>query len=650
MEVKWVLRKEVRPDPEQPRKTFDKEKLQELADSINAVGIRQPIQVEWVVGLRIVEPDLVSKVWTVVKDEKAGTKEWKLKDFETEKEARAFMEKTPGGYYKIVDGERRWRAAELAKVERIPVMIVDTSSPEWEKQKLAIQMVLNQQHENITALEEAAAYAKEIESGRHTAESLYKALGISRGTLFSRLALNRVDKRVRDALLAGNINTSVAGLLAMVPADKIEDVLNDVAASEYDTAMPFRDVQSLIEREYAAQLKDAVFDMKDAELVPAEWTIRQGGKEAGQFAEFKAKGAKPILELQAETARWMGMPETGRFAVVTGVLNPKVLIDGVEKKAAQELAELINGKLAPTMTLKRIKGGACTDCPYRSGNIDGCGLKNPNVCTLPSCFAAKTKAARAAIVESAVEKGKTVLPPSKTGNLFNSHNASDLSWNAPYVKPSEKCAADKKGRTYKELVGEAVATVHALNENGTLVPLMDKEAVAKALKEKGIKVAQQSTTSDYQENERKRKEKAKQLEAAAEPARAELVEQVKAGKSDAKFLRLIGIEVCNTYEYLQQKKWGGVQGLKNALEKLGEPELRMAIAEAIASDAVDDWAGKFNATFRTWCEDYGVDLEKHVAAQKEEAHAKDAKDAKVLPAPGKEKAGGGSVKEKKSKI
>jgi hypothetical protein len=213
-EIRMLLRRDVRPDPDQPRKVFDKAKLQGLADSIQAVGIAQPIQVcrapgDWFVD-EVLTHSKTPKRWYAVLNRDL-IKDGKLEGgFGPEYETRAEAQENCPPWI-IVDGERRWRAAEVAGVERIPVMVVDTSSPEWEKRKLAIQVVLNQQHENLSALEEAAAYGKEIREGRHTAESLYKALGISRGTLFGRLALNRLSGPVRAALVSGRDKCECGG-------------------------------------------------------------------------------------------------------------------------------------------------------------------------------------------------------------------------------------------------------------------------------------------------------------------------------------------------------------------------------------------------------------------------------------------------------
>lgn len=626
-EVKWVFRKDVRPDPEQPRKTFDAEKLQGLAESIKAVGIRAPLQVEVVNGLELLEPDLVEKDWRVKDGKNPRT-------FANEGLAREFVAKADrdDSFYQIVDGERRWRAAELAGVERIPVMIVDTSSPNWEKEKLAIQLVLNQQHENVTALEEAGAYQKEIESGRHTAESLYPALGISRGTLFSRLALNRVHDDVRKALLEGKINTSVAGLMAMVPNADIEETLDAFANGEYGSGqMSFREAQEYIEKNCAKQLKSAVFDTKDGELVPEEWGAVIGDKTVTWTG--RPDGVSLTPSLRAHTGNrtdddGMGHKKTiwGVWSGEFGMGEHKQIAAEMSKPDAQALADYINHGNAGL--LRRAMGGACTDCPMRSGNMEGCGLKNPNVCTEPKCFNAKEAAHKKAVLAQAVEKGKTVLPANKSGGLFSKYRPADLEYNAPYVKPGAKCEADKKGRTYAEIVGETVPVVHALNAEGTLVPLMDKEAVVKALKAVGVKVDQ--AANGYAEEQRKTKEKVKRLETAAVAAVKELLELVKGEKESSRFLRMVGHQLCSRYGYLERNGWKNEAGLKKALAPLSEAELRVTITQVLAEDPVDVWGGEFSTLFEGLCEAYGVDLKAHVAAQKEKTK-KNGDDVEVIP-------------------
>lgn len=204
------------PDLNQPRKAFSEEKLKEMAESIKANGIIQDL---------IVEPLF-----------------------------------KPAGHYLLIDGERRWRAAKLAG---LPVVPITERTDVNEKSRAVVQSVANQQHENLSALEEAAAYQRQIDKGWHTAETLYKALGISRATLFARLALNRLTPEVRKAVEAGKISVSVAGLVAMIPGVKEQQVaLQEVSDGQWgDGPMSFREARDYIEHDYCRSLKKPAFDV-----------------------------------------------------------------------------------------------------------------------------------------------------------------------------------------------------------------------------------------------------------------------------------------------------------------------------------------------------------------------------------------------------
>ena len=169
------------PDPNQPRKFFDLDALKQMADSIKENGILQ---------------DLL-----VTRADKG---------------------------YQILDGERRWRAAKLAGLKLIPIAVREVTRGN----ELALQLIANQQRQNLTALEEAAAYRKAVDAGQK-AEDLAQRLGLSRATVFGRLRLNDLDANTRKALEEGTISVSVAGLAAMVPEDKRKSFVENVGASRY---------------------------------------------------------------------------------------------------------------------------------------------------------------------------------------------------------------------------------------------------------------------------------------------------------------------------------------------------------------------------------------------------------------------------------
>lgn len=251
----------VRPDPGQPRKTFDPDKLKELADSIGQVGVLQDLLVKRVPAWTLVAPDLARTEWTVLdQDHKEISRQ------PSEILARCDMQGREVETFLILDGERRWKAAMLAGLTEVPIA---ERSVEDDRRVIA-QVVLNQQREGLSAFEEAEAFKSEMEKGHYTAESLAKALGVSRSTVFNRLSLTRLRSEVKDAVLAGQISVSVAGLVAMIPDFKGQQQLLKRLVNEKDYNYPwsFRRVQQQIETDHQINLKGAKFDLEASYRFP----------------------------------------------------------------------------------------------------------------------------------------------------------------------------------------------------------------------------------------------------------------------------------------------------------------------------------------------------------------------------------------------
>lgn len=167
---------EIRPNPYQPRKDFDKNELQELADSIKENGVFQPILVR----------------------------------------------KSLSGY-ELVAGERRLRASKLAGLKEIPVIIKDFN----DKEMMEISLLENIQRKDLTPIEEANAYEQLIKKLNYTQDQLAKRIGKSRANVTNLLRLltlpNEVQKLVSDSKLSyGQART----LLALDSEDKIIDLAN----------------------------------------------------------------------------------------------------------------------------------------------------------------------------------------------------------------------------------------------------------------------------------------------------------------------------------------------------------------------------------------------------------------------------------------
>ena len=111
-------------------------------------------------------------------------------------------------HYRIVAGERRWRAAGIVKLAELPAVVHRGLT---DKQRFAIQFIENNQRENVTAIEEAEAMAGQLASRRKdkpdfSPEDLAKELGISRAGCYERLKLTRLHPPVRKALLEENFH------------------------------------------------------------------------------------------------------------------------------------------------------------------------------------------------------------------------------------------------------------------------------------------------------------------------------------------------------------------------------------------------------------------------------------------------------------
>jgi ParB/RepB/Spo0J family partition protein len=265
-EFKVLARSHVRPDPNQPRKVFDETKLAALCESIKAQGIVQPILVRWVEPeLKIHEPDLHLKTWEAV--DRAGATVFSG----DEEVVRKFADGKTEGFYQIVDGECRWRAADLAGMANIPCVVRSMA----DREVFNAQWTSNQQRSNLTALEEGASFERQIEERKQTdpsfnPEKLAEELGIARGTIYNRLKLVRLHGPVRLALEAGTIDPTVAGEISIIPSREDQEEMLGVIreSSQAGQQFSFREVRDYIQNNYAKQLADAQFDVKEENYFP----------------------------------------------------------------------------------------------------------------------------------------------------------------------------------------------------------------------------------------------------------------------------------------------------------------------------------------------------------------------------------------------
>jgi ParB family chromosome partitioning protein len=169
---------DIRPSPDQPRRQFDEAELRGLAESIRQHGLIQPL--------------------VVVRE---------------------------GGGYRLIAGERRLRAARLAGLTDVPVVMRDT--PEGQA-SLALSLVENVQRHDLNALEEAEAYQRLVEDFGLTQEAVAREVGKSQAHVANTLRLLRLAPAVQGALLSGAISAGHARALAPLPVETQESVLRRV--------------------------------------------------------------------------------------------------------------------------------------------------------------------------------------------------------------------------------------------------------------------------------------------------------------------------------------------------------------------------------------------------------------------------------------
>lgn len=182
------------------------------------------------------------------------------------------------GYYEIVCGERRWRAAQIAKLTSIPALVRTLTGFEV----LRLQLIENEKRKDLDALEEAEGYEKlmqqkDADGNHYTAETIAKLQGVSKGTIYGRRKLLALCPDARQAFYEGKLDASTALLIARIPVEKLQlQALKELTTEagwgnqfvETGDKMSFRRARAFIQDKFMLDLERAVFDPADAELLP----------------------------------------------------------------------------------------------------------------------------------------------------------------------------------------------------------------------------------------------------------------------------------------------------------------------------------------------------------------------------------------------
>lgn len=186
---------EIEPKPDQPRKHFDEEALQQLADSISKHGLLQPI----------------------------------------------IVRESAGGFYQIIAGERRWRASKIAGLLEVPVIIMEADA----MKAAEIAIIENIQREDLNPYEEASAYRSLMTQYDLTQEQVAEKVGKSRSAVANTMRLLDLPDEVLEMLKTGDISSGHArALLAL----KDKEAIVDIAKKILTHSLNVRDTEALVKK------------------------------------------------------------------------------------------------------------------------------------------------------------------------------------------------------------------------------------------------------------------------------------------------------------------------------------------------------------------------------------------------------------------
>ena len=211
---------EIRPNPYQPRKIFNKEALEELSLSIQQHGVFTPI---------------------LVKKSISG--------------------------YELITGERRWRASKMANLEEIPAIVVDFD----DQQMMEVALLENVQREDLNVIEEAKAYEQLIQRLNYTQEQLAHRIGKSREHITNTLRLLRLPEEVQEKVTSKQLSMGHARALLGL---KDEELMKKIAKQTIQQGLSVRKVEQLVkaqsQKKEEPKQEESVF-VKDAKCKLEEY-------------------------------------------------------------------------------------------------------------------------------------------------------------------------------------------------------------------------------------------------------------------------------------------------------------------------------------------------------------------------------------------
>ena len=247
-QLKELKISDISPDPEQPRRHFNKEKLEELANSIIIHGVLQPIVV-------------------VRKNSK----------------------------FLIVAGERRYRASKLAGLERVPAVVRELS----DQNRLELSLIENIQRDNLNVLEMAEAYLKLREQFNLTAKEIGERVGgRSESTVLNTLRLLKLPQIVKDYIISGELKEGQARPLLKIDEETIKKILPKIIEENWSS----RKIEQFLVN-YKKQIEESKKVEPKKVNNPFEKTVKHISKKLSADVDIKtsARGSgKIVIKFKSE--------------------------------------------------------------------------------------------------------------------------------------------------------------------------------------------------------------------------------------------------------------------------------------------------------------------------------------------------------------
>ena len=269
--------REIEPDPEQPRKTFDEQALGELAASIAEHGLLQPIAVR----------------------------------------------PRPRGGYSIVAGERRWRACRMAGLNDVPVVIKEVS----DEQAMELALVENLQREDLDPVEEATGIRELMTRCGLTQEQAAQKLGKSRSALANSLRLLNLPEYVRDQVRTGDISAGHAkALLSLNSPEQMSAAADQIIAKDMSVRQAEALCRKMSKPPKPAKEEDAF--TRPVLAVEVEGALKE---TTGSEVHVDYKGGKGVLHIA-----FYSDAQLQQFAGLLGQYDPEQAAEAADPSGEDE--------------------------------------------------------------------------------------------------------------------------------------------------------------------------------------------------------------------------------------------------------------------------------------------------------------------------